>query len=502
MAGITLTTAILWSLCRSLLVGLLALIPLTALQSVLSAERSLPRRRLWLLTAMGPFFVPELLTGFQYRLTAASLAASGDLRVHLVLTELLYGSLLIFRAVAVGMLLQAILPPTRGVSPALHLWGMLRGTGDRWAWWLGWGRLQVTGRWRALLVSWCLMSLVSFQEFETAALMQIDRHPVTWTVWLFDAQAAMQPLTQSLRQCVLPVGLAIVLLLPLLLTPRDRTGRGSQEATQPTGQQPGLGAALWVSRVYVIVAALLLVILPLGRSLIPALAGLGWMLKDSRLVLQSVQQVLVSAGFAVTAAVIGLSLCELLRPRGGEMRTGWRECLLTVLLLPGLAGPLMLSLTLLNIFQWGIFRWLYDTWLPLLLGQVLFILPRAFALSVFLRGLSQREATYAGELLRSSGYREIRKTGDSLVWYLRDVRWLLGGLLLTQWCFWDVTVSSLLRPVTLEPVVTRLYNEMHFSRTEALLGLSFLAAVTPVVLWGLALLLSRVAGTKKGRSID
>lgn len=502
MAGITLTTAILWSLCRSLLVGLLALIPLTALQSVLSAERSLPRRRLCLLIAMGPFFVPELLTGFHYRLTASSLAASGDPWVHLVLTELLYGGLLIFRAVAVGMLLQSILPPTSGVSSALHLWGMLRGTGGRWAWWMGWVRLQVTGRWRTLLVSWSLMSLVSFQEFETAALMQIDRHPVTWTVWLFDAQAAMQLLSESLRQCVLPVGVALVLLLPLLLIIGDRTGRGSEESRLPVGQQPRRMAALRVSRVYVIVAALLLVILPLGRSLIPALSGLAWIVNDRRLVLQSVQQVLVSAGFAVTASVIGLSLCELLRPRGGVIRIGWRELVLTVLLLPGLAGPLMLSLTLLNVFQWGIFRWLYDTWLPLLLGQVLLILPRAFALSVFLRNLTQQEATYAGELLRSSGYREIRKTGDSLVWYLRDVRWLLGGLLLTQWCFWDVTVASLLRPVTLEPVVTRLYNEMHFARTEALLGLSFLAAVTPVILWGLALLLSRAAGTKKGRSVD
>ena len=95
MAGITLTTAILWSLCRSLIVGLLALIPLTALQTVLSAERNLQRRRLWLLIAMGPFFVPELLTGFHYRLTAASLAAAEAPWVHLVLTELLYGGLLI-----------------------------------------------------------------------------------------------------------------------------------------------------------------------------------------------------------------------------------------------------------------------------------------------------------------------------------------------------------------------------------------------------------------------
>jgi hypothetical protein len=57
-------------------------------------------------------------------------------------------------------------------------------------------------------------------------------------------------------------------------------------------------------------------------------------------------------------------------------------------------------------------------------------------------------------------------------------------------CFWDVTVASILRPVELEPVITRLYNEMHYGRTEALMSLSIFAALTLVGIAILAILLS------------
>jgi hypothetical protein len=69
---------------------------------------------------------------------------------------------------------------------------------------------------------------------------------------------------------------------------------------------------------------------------------------------------------------------------------------------------------------------------------------------------------------------------------------LLAWLLLSQWCFWNVTISSMLHPPSIELVVTRLYNEMHFSRTEALLGLTLLSSVTPCLVFALLMLVLRV----------
>lgn len=497
MAGITLATAIFWSLVRTLFVCTLALVPLAGFRRVLSDERSANRRRFWLAVAIAPFFVPELLTGFQYRLTAASLAAAGDSAAHLVLTELLYGTLLLLRAVAVGVLLQGLLPASGVTSASLHTWQLLRGTVTRWDWWRGWLRLNLGGRWRAGVTCWSLMAIVTFQEFETAALMQIDRHPMTWTVWLFDAQAAMQPLSESLRMSLVPLGLELLLLMPCaaLLWRSPSTFRGEHEL-QASPQKSGWLAG-WFCGIYAVIAAGLLVITPVWQSLLPAIDGLIWIFSDARLALQSIQQVLVSAGFSVTATVVSLGVCWQLQS-GASGRGGTRQRLVTiVLLMPGLLGPLALSLSLLSLFQWGVFRWMYDTWLPMLLGQVLMLLPRAYAMSLFLGTVTDQESLYLARLAGSSGVAGVRRSGRALVWRLRDVRWLLAGLLLTQWCFWDVTVASSLRPVSLEPAVTRLYNEMHFARTEALLGLSFLAALTPLLVWVFALAVTYLIAARR-----
>jgi hypothetical protein len=80
---------------------------------------------------------------------------------------------------------------------------------------------------------------------------------------------------------------------------------------------------------------------------------------------------------------------------------------------------------------------------------------------------------------------EIRQRVSSIFWRMTTFRWLLCGLVIAQWCFWDVTTTSILRPVQLEPVVTRLYNEMHYGRTESLMSLTVLSLLIPFALWGL-----------------
>ena len=52
-------------------------------------------------------------------------------------------------------------------------------------------------------------------------------------------------------------------------------------------------------------------------------------------------------------------------------------------------------------------------------------------------------------------------------------------MVLAHWCLWDVAVASTLRPVRFEPIVVRLYNEMHYGRTETLAAITLLALVIP-----------------------
>ena len=72
-------------------------------------------------------------------------------------------------------------------------------------------------------------------------------------------------------------------------------------------------------------------------------------------------------------------------------------------------------------------------------------------------------------------------TARNILWQLNRRRRVLVLAILSHWCLWDVTIASTLRPVTFEPIVTRLYNEMHYGRTETLVALTVLTIATPFI---------------------
>jgi hypothetical protein len=231
---------------------------------------------------------------------------------------------------------------------------------------------------------------------------------------------------------------------------------------------------------------------PLINNAMPILRGGILMLEHARLG-QSFVQILTSAGFAVGATILSMGIavriCLAVRETATPffLRVFWIS-----LLLPGLMGSLVLSLGLLAMFQLPLLRILYDTWLPMLLGQTLAVLPFAVVVVLLLLRVADPAAVYSAQLLANSVDSRIRRQTAAIRWRLTSGRWLLGGLVISHRCFWDVTVASMLRPVQLEPVITRLYNEMHYGRTEALMSLSILAALTPLVVAGAAMVLSRL----------
>ncbi len=453
-----------WSVLRTVLAATLAIVIGRFLLNWARRCDSTRWRPVWLAGLVVPLLVPELLVGFTYRLTAQQLTASpwG--------AELLYFLLLLIRGIAVCVLVLLLLPRSAVTSESLHSWTLLAGGGRRH--WRNLLKLQLTGPWRSSIVAWCLTALVTFQDFETAALIQVDSHPVVWTVWLFDAVAGNQTLGQSLRRIVAPVLFEILLLVPGLLLIVRQNESAEPLRTQMTGpddRDPGRSRIMRAVAVLVTLSALAAVIgRPLWVSLPELPGGLAFLWRDVPGVLK---QQLSTFGFSAVAAAIALSTAVLLRRWN---RPGAVCCCL----LPGLAGSLVLSLILLWLFQRPLLVPLWDTWLPLLLGQSLLLLPRAWVLLLILELTVAPQSLHSAQLLLS-GNRRQRQTGLRLLWILSRLRWLIVAAVLCHWATWDVTTASILRPVSVDPVATRLYQEMHFSRTESLTALSAVTLLFP-----------------------
>lgn len=494
----TLTESLLWSLIRCVFVAGISLVPVAILTQQIECSTTSRSRRLWLFFAVLPFFVPELLIGFNYRLTATQLSQGTSSQFAAVSTEFLYLLLLVARSTAFGVAVRQMVTHSSVSKDSLHAWNTLRPSKSSrqtssltmTQWRQGWLMLHLTGPWRSSLIASSIMALTSFQEFETAALMQIDRYPVTWSVWLFDAHANRQPLSDSIKMILGPLAIELILLSPALWMLVRHAPKAAVQSFAPYSDSSGLPAHRLRSLLCLSPGIVLFLAWPLSANLRSALSGLGALWQNTDLLRMAAEQILTSTGFAVAAALLAINLSGMMQPASRLPDTSsldpkvFRNAL-SLLLIPGLMGSLALSLLLVATFQHSLLRPLYDTWLPMLLGQSLAILPRAFALVVIMNQMTERSALHSASLMMSSPHLNIRQRVSSIFWRMTTFRWLLCGLVIAQWCFWDVTTTSILRPVQLEPVVTRLYNEMHYGRTESLMSLTMLSLLIPLALWGL-----------------
>jgi hypothetical protein len=472
----TLETALAWSIGRSMLVTTVALpVSLVVWRLISASAQSRRIQRLVIIIALAPLFVPDLLTGFTYRMTSARLIHSE------VATEALYAALLLFRILALQVAVRMMLPSSSVSAQALYSWKLVRD--GSMSWWMSWLRFQVQGPLRTPLIAWIGGALFCFQEFETAALLQIDRHPITWSVWLFDAHAAGEPLARSLLFASESMVFQVLLLLPIILL-LSRGGGQTSTGTSPVSASKN-GPAARMSAMCILTAALgTFVIWPLCANGAEALAGLraiagqGDLTQRIRLFLTGrsdlalrFQQIVYSTLPATIASVAALQLAIGVRALG-------RRWLTVLAVVPGLCGSLVVSLTLLAVFQTPWLNTVYDSWLPMIVASTLLMLPRALLLVVLLEVLSPPTSIHSAVLLRAAGG-VAAAHGRNLIWQLVRVRWLIATAVLAHWSFWDVAVASTLRPVRFEPIVVRLYNEMHYRGTETLVAITLLALAVP-----------------------
>jgi len=460
-----------WSVVRTIMVSTVAV---TLGQCVLRDIHSVAStrwRRTWLIAALIPLLVPELIVGFNYRLTAQKLTES------VWGTELLYATVLLIRSCSVSILVLSLLPRSSVTPESIHSWRLLnqRTIHHRWLHL----KLLVTGPWRAPVVAWCLTALVTFQDFETAALIQVVGHPVVWTVWLFDANAGNQSLDQTLTFMMAPLLIEFALLIPGLWL--IRANSPAQHSADTISSRNTTRSFPWWSIIATTVALFIVAGWPVLLSLPELWEGTRTLLRDPAAI---IRQQAITFGLSATAAAVSLSAAVLLHR--------WDRTPATVLcLLPGLAGSLSLSLILMWLFQQPGMQLLWDTWLPMLVGQSLLMLPRAWVLVLVLKSTVSPEALHSAALLKSGQPRH-RQSALQLLWSLSHARWMLAAVVLCHWCTWDVTTASILRPVSVEPVVTRLYQEMHFSRTESLTTLSLITISIPWIALTIVAVIRRI----------
>ena len=452
-----------WSVVRTLLVATVAV---STAQLVL--HRGIPAgrpllRRILPAALLVPLTIPELIVGFSWRYPAQFLTHSP------AATEILYAGVLLIRSCAVALLVFLMMPQSAVTPESLHSWALLPDRTVRHR--MTALRLNLTGPWRAFAVAWCLTALVSFQDFETAALIQIDRHPVAWTAWLFDAHAGGQQPSETLKRLAGPLTVQMALLIPAVLLIATVPERETESpAIRQTGERHLVCAV--AACLFALTGLALTGLWPLAVMVPEAIRGLPLILRDGWGLAASQMATL---GFSAAAAATALSAAFLLKRHG---RLLW----VILLLLPGLTGSLAVSLGLLRLFQLPGLRILWDTWLPLLLGQSLLMLPRAWVLLQILDRLVPVESVHSARLLKTDA--RFVPQARRLLWRLQELGWLAAVALLCHWCLWDVTTASILRPVSVEPVVTRLYREMHFSRTESLSALTLITMLMPAAAAG------------------
>lgn len=470
-----------WSLVRAVVAALLAIPAARCLTPLLTASG---RWKLPLaLLAVSPLLVPELLVGYgwsSFQLT----------QLHRPeINHWLYFGLIVFKFLPAGALARVCSPPPPVSELAIHcdrLLGPGRDLRRSRGIWLR-GRIM-----RDLPVAGVVFLLV-FQEFEIASLMQVP----AWTVHLFDSQTVGLQAAETFRRMLIPIAIELLVLMPLI-TFCLRTGQSSTprwretEPTRPRTRRAGLTLTA--------TGCLLLWVIPFGLIAGSSFNGMLAFAQNRLLVQSFAGDLLAAIVLGTGAAVLALSFSRLLMhglapvPSQEPPSRGWRLVVSTVfwlLMIPGLAGPLVVCLSVLLGIQWAPLQPLRPTVLPAVFAMTLFVLPRAMLFQLLI-GLGQpSESGYLARLLTGASDAGRSTSGARLQW-ATELKWLFAiGCLVFYQAMMNLTAAAFLCPPTVSflpgstsvvPLPVRLYNLMHFGRNGPLSIMALLSVLIPGVL--------------------
>ena len=487
----SLASACWWTLARTILICMVAW-PLCV-----GVERWI--RRVsdgWRTFAFGlllaPFLFPELLVGYSYRTLALSSPR---------LAEGLCLGLLLFRIVPVGVITLLASPSALASFSAIHCrWLLCRANPSSFR--------EV---WQLMLCLWHgpirrafpalgLMSLVAFQEFELAALLQT----ASWTDWFIAAQRVGLDRNEMLKQSMWPV----LMQLPLITGVIYWTVRQHDSSSEQNDELASSSIFDRMALSYLVLAFVCGCLIPTGFLSTNLFSGIRLIVSQRSQLTGLFHEMVIAAAVSICA---GMSAWSLSQCATSTRKREWLRISLRCFLLPGLAGSLLLSLATGAVFQQSWLRSFYDTPLPWVLVLIVWLLPRAVLAQLWIRSTCQTEALHLAELMvqirtqrngknneggNKASIRTTIRHASSLRFRLRDQPRLMAIGLLCYWAYLDLSSAYLLAPSGMPSGLVRLYNFMHFGRTSALSAEATLFFGFPIVAAWFVLLIQRALSTR------
>ena len=445
--------ALLATLARAAPLALCATLAAHPLAACLRTMRTPRLERAAAALLIAPLLTPGFLIGYGY--SGVSLAL---VRAPLA-NQLLYAVLLAMKLtpVAVGLLFFGPPPPLtpsgRHCRRLVHRSSAIGRRG-----WRSWPGFAAHGSLRNAVMAFALVFLLAFQDFELASLLAVS----SWTTWLFDAQVGGMPVARTLRAALLPLSCEVVVLaVAIAILVRTRRGGPALAALPRSSRASGAFAA-----VYIPAACAAVCLVPAVVVCREALGGFRSLLPRFPLTAELRASLLFAS--TATLAAFGLSAWCL----SGRRRLG----LSLAACVPGLAGALVLALSIQGLFQLPGLAALYDQPVLLWLALSLLLLPLAVALRVAIERVTPHGGVHLADLLAGSRRPEQRRSARRLSWSLAGRMRLLLALMLFAWAFFELVASAMLAPTGMIPASVRLYNLMHYGHS-AVLSATVLAMV-------------------------
>lgn len=462
------------SVGRSLFIASFGTLLAVAIHQSLAFVTPQRRKVVWLLLLL-PFLTPSLMTGYCYRDTAMSL-------VHLKWArEILYGLVVMGQVIPVGVVILSFSPVAAVRISSLHIANMLKlSFVDR-------VKLLASSSYQYRFSAFCVLFLMSFQESDLASLMQATG----WTEWMFTKHVGGLALSETIRLSLWTVVIQIPLLIPLVLW----LGQGAESQNNDDLQLTSASLACRiVAALWGCVALLLVCLIPLVQMVRGSSIGIRSLIEQPSVPRELGDGILLAT---TTALLLIYLILPVVNWIDGKTTSALRVSILLLLLLPGCIGSLALGLILSGIFQTEPLRFSYDTPIPLVIGEVFVILPKALILVHCLGRSQSLSGLYWVSLLSKSRSFRYQQAANVLNWQLSGRRKFAMFAIIWCWAYFEVMLPSILAMPGLAPIGLVLYNNLHYGRIAALGAKLALMVAIPMIACFVFLLLRRQLTARK-----
>ena len=396
---------------------------------------------------------------------------------HPAQSQVAYTALMILRLTPLAVLIRHLISGT--ITPeAMHCQRLLAGDRRSFSTAFSMAVMRLRGSAGSAGLAFVLVFMLAFTEFEIASFLSVPH----WTVKLFDAQAGGYPLVASLHLARLPFAICVAVVLTGLWS-LSRTRWNPNRTSSITTDSCALRATtVWA---YLTSAFALITLIPgfvvMRHTLTTA--------PTSVMHFSLSREMLSSISLAVAATIAAHCVTCLACGDPHRVLTRRTQTLVTLLVLPGLMGPLLLGLLVQRAFQLPPLKGAYDSPLPMLFTLCFYVLPYTLLLRLVFQRARPGSQDHTARLLQQR--EALKRQAGILRWSLglRNGYWLAA----IAFClaYFDVTISSILAPTAMTPLMPRLYNFMHYGQSAVLSAMICVAFVVPVIIIGGALPLWR-----------